>query len=145
MLPPGATVVGIDERTALALDLRAGCGHVLGNDGVTVLHAGSEQRFKAGTSFPLSLLGSFQMPEPAAGIPHPIWQEAIRAVDAAATQSKVEPPPEVLSLVEAREAARARKDWQAADDLRDQIASQGWQIQDTRQGPDLAPATERTR
>jgi cysteinyl-tRNA synthetase len=39
--------------------------------------------------------------------------------------------------VEERQAARARRDWAAADMLRQQLASLGWQVQDTPDGPRL--------
>ncbi len=50
------------------------------------------------------------------------------------------PPQEVQALLEQRQAARAAKDWAAADALRDQIAAAGWRIDDTPNGPRLEPA-----
>jgi cysteinyl-tRNA synthetase len=44
------------------------------------------------------------------------------------------PPDEVLALVEQRQAARLRKDWKAADVLRDKLAGLGWQLMDTPEG-----------
>jgi len=41
----------------------------------------------------------------------------------------------VRGLVEARAAAKAAKDWAAADRLRDEIAALGWTVKDTPQGP----------
>lgn len=41
----------------------------------------------------------------------------------------------VRSLVEARAAAKAAKDWAEADRLRDEIAALGWTVKDTPQGP----------
>ena len=46
-------------------------------------------------------------------------------------------PTEVLALVEERQAVRAAKDWGRSDQLRDAIASLGWTIKDTKQGPQL--------
>ncbi|MFM8321923.1 MAG: hypothetical protein ACKOC5_13500, partial [Chloroflexota bacterium] len=40
MLPPDITVVGIDEKTALLLDIPAGECHVMGLGGVTLIHTG---------------------------------------------------------------------------------------------------------
>ena len=45
-----------------------------------------------------------------------------------------QPPPEVMALAEAREAARGQKDFALADQLREQIAAKGWNIKDTSQG-----------
>jgi cysteinyl-tRNA synthetase len=48
-------------------------------------------------------------------------------------------PAEVLALVEQREQARAAKDWAASDRLRDAIATLGWVVKDTKDGPKLTP------
>jgi hypothetical protein len=139
MLPPEATVVGIDERMGLVLDLETGTGRTLGNDGVTVLRAGSIQRFGPGATFPLTELGPFKRPEPREGLPSDVWQGVVLALQQLRVARERTPAPEVLSLVEQREAARSTRDWRAADDLRDQILELGWQVQDTKQGPKLEP------
>jgi len=41
----------------------------------------------------------------------------------------------VLKLVDARQAARAAKNWAEADALRQRIAELGWQVLDTAEGP----------
>ncbi len=46
-------------------------------------------------------------------------------------------PAEVERLLKARQQARARKDWSAADVLREQIAAVGWKVVDTPEGPQL--------
>src|SRR5436190_7837307 len=43
-------------------------------------------------------------------------------------------PPEVISLAEKREAARAKRDFAAADELRGQIEAAGWEIRDVAEG-----------
>jgi cysteinyl-tRNA synthetase len=43
-------------------------------------------------------------------------------------------PDDVASLVEAREDARAARDWARADSLRDEIAEAGWEVRDTPDG-----------
>ena len=48
-------------------------------------------------------------------------------------------PAEVLTLVEQRQQARADKNWAMSDQLRDQIASLGWIVKDTKEGPKLTP------
>jgi cysteinyl-tRNA synthetase len=45
----------------------------------------------------------------------------------------------VLALLEERAAARAGRDWAAADRLRDCIAALGWQVRDTPAGQELSP------
>jgi cysteinyl-tRNA synthetase len=49
------------------------------------------------------------------------------------------PSPEVLALVEERQAARANKQWADSDRLRDAIAALGWVVKDTKEGPKLTP------
>jgi len=48
-------------------------------------------------------------------------------------------PPEVTTLVEARQQARAARDWKGSDELRDSIARLGWTVKDTKEGPKLTP------
>jgi cysteinyl-tRNA synthetase len=43
--------------------------------------------------------------------------------------------PEILALAEERQAARKAKDFARADEIRDQLAAQGWVIEDTPKGP----------
>ncbi|WP_213318093.1 cysteine--tRNA ligase [Chlamydiifrater volucris] len=46
-------------------------------------------------------------------------------------------PEEVLSLAKKRTEARRNKNWQLADALRDQITLLGYEIKDTKEGPEL--------
>jgi cysteinyl-tRNA synthetase len=46
-------------------------------------------------------------------------------------------PAEVLTLLEERKAARAAKEWKMSDAIRDQIATLGWQVKDTKDGQKL--------
>ena len=48
-------------------------------------------------------------------------------------------PPEAVELAEAREAARAAKDWGEADRLRDELRAMGWEVRDGPDGPELVP------
>jgi len=41
--------------------------------------------------------------------------------------------------MEEREAARAGKDFERADQLRDQLAEMGWTVRDSADGPTLVP------
>jgi cysteinyl-tRNA synthetase len=53
-----------------------------------------------------------------------------------------EVPTSVRRLAEEREAARRRKDFSAADELRDRIALEGFEVTDTPEGPVLAPRAD---
>jgi cysteinyl-tRNA synthetase len=49
-------------------------------------------------------------------------------------------PAEVIELSEARERARAARDYAEADRLREQIRARGWEVRDGPDGPELLPA-----
>jgi cysteinyl-tRNA synthetase len=49
-------------------------------------------------------------------------------------------PSEVVQLRDAREQARAARDYAEADRLRDEIRSRGWEVRDGPEGPELLPA-----
>jgi cysteinyl-tRNA synthetase len=51
-----------------------------------------------------------------------------------------EAPPEVAELADAREQARAARDYAEADRLREAIRAQGWEVRDSPNGPELLPA-----
>jgi cysteinyl-tRNA synthetase len=50
-----------------------------------------------------------------------------------------DPPSEVRELRDARERARAARDFDAADQLREQIRALGWEVRDSPTGPELLP------
>jgi cysteinyl-tRNA synthetase len=49
----------------------------------------------------------------------------------------VSAPPEALALLEARQAARAARDYAEADRLRDALRELGWEVRDSPDGPEL--------
>jgi cysteinyl-tRNA synthetase len=53
-----------------------------------------------------------------------------------------EPDAAALALLEAREAARAARDFAEADRLRDELAALGWQVRDSAGGPQLVRAEQ---
>jgi hypothetical protein len=142
LLPDTVTVVGIDEHTALALDLDSQTCQVMGPGGVTLLRHGDERRFDSDKdrSFPIAELGSFRMPSESTGIPVDVWEWVREAAVQAERAVAPTPTPEVLDLARKRQLARAQLDWRTADSLRDQISSLGWDIRDTPSGPELVPA-----
>jgi cysteinyl-tRNA synthetase len=50
-----------------------------------------------------------------------------------------EVPDELRQLAEERDAARAARDFERADAIRDELADAGWQIRDTPDGAKLVP------
>ena len=133
MLPPDVTVVGIDEHTALAIDLADGAAEVMGAGDVTVMRGHEARSFAPGGRFSLAEFGPFAWPQPDAGLPPAVWAEALAVAEAAAAPSQA--PAEVLALVEQREMARSQRAWAEADSLRQQVAALGWLIRDTAAGP----------
>jgi cysteinyl-tRNA synthetase len=49
-------------------------------------------------------------------------------------------PPEIVELLEQRQAARKAKDFKRSDALRDELKAKGWLIEDTPKGPKLKRA-----
>ena len=61
------------------------------------------------------------------------WWNQVNSVLALEPDS-VAIPGAVLALLEARQTARAGKDWAGSDRIRDQIAALGWQVKDSKEG-----------
>jgi len=142
MLPTDVTVVGIDERTALMLDLQQMVCHIFGPGSVTLVRDGEERFVTGEQSFPISELGPFRAPARLPqGIPDALWNqvEAAALADSAGAGATAAPPAQVLALVEQRRLARVRRDWTAADAIRDEVADLGWRVRDTPDGPVLSP------
>ncbi len=137
LLPPRQTVVGIDEHTALVLDPAGQTCHVMGKGNVTLLRGHERRQFAAGQQFEITQLGAFTSPPPETIVPANIWEQVRQAHAEDQAAGSPEPPPQVLALVEQRQAARQRKDWAAADELRDKVADFGWLVKDTPTGPEL--------
>jgi hypothetical protein len=142
LLPDTVTVIGIDEHTALFMDLRSQTCRVLGRGGVTLIRRGREQRFDSqeGHAFPIAELGPFRVPQPSAGISVQVWERVQAAEIQAGLSTASAPPQRVLDLAEKRQLARTLHDWRTADSIRDQISSLGWHVRDTPTGPELVPA-----
>lgn len=160
LLPEPCLVIGIDEKTALFMDLASMTARVFGNGGVTLIHHGESHEsaygqtladqelndlarqmgshvhyFQAGAIFPLDICCPFCLPEPGFGIPSTIWSRALQQASQSPEEDR--PPLEVMELVQARQEARQKRDWAIADALRSQIEALGWLIQDTPQGPQV--------
>lgn len=137
LLPADTTIVGIDEHTALVIDVADESCQVMGQGRVTVLRDGETQRFESGSTFESSVLGTCEVPVSGTEI-HSHARDLIRSIQAERA-APPEPPPEVEELVERRQGAREEEDWATADRLRDQIEDLGWQVEDTPHGPQLQP------
>ncbi|MFL7813573.1 MAG: cysteinyl-tRNA synthetase [Anaerolineales bacterium] len=135
LLPPGQTVIGIDENTGLVIDFQAGCLHAVGQGTVTIIKEGDELMIPAGSGLDLSELGEFKLCDPLAGISSSSWQAALQAQN---QQAAPDTPDEVVvQLADKREDARRNKNWELADQLRGQIEELGWTVQDNPDGYQL--------
>ncbi|MEI7848684.1 MAG: cysteinyl-tRNA synthetase [Chloroflexota bacterium] len=133
-LPADHMVLGLDEHTGIIMDFNKRECQVVGVSSVSLVRACDPKIHSSGTSFPLSEIGPMLEPSPfGQGISAAAWEMALNVPEPEAADAET-PPAEVLLLAEARLAARNRKDWAASDDLRRQISSLGWTIQDTPQG-----------
>ena len=63
--------------------------------------------------------------------------EKIDSVLGIGAKSAVETPPELLALLDERQAARKSKNFARSDAIRDELKSKGWQIEDTPAGARL--------
>jgi len=64
------------------------------------------------------------------------WDK-IDSVFAVGAPMEVEVPAEILTLLDARQAARKAKDFKRADAIRDELKAKAWVIDDTPKGPRL--------
>jgi hypothetical protein len=138
MLPPGIDILGVDEHTAVCLDFQKDQVLVLGRGGLTWLpHEGTSLRVEAGGSTALEAIGLSRSAPPSDDIPAPVWQLAREAAERVRSVEAPRPTDVVQALVAERTAARTRGDWAAADQIRDRLIAEGWEIRDTPGGPEL--------
>lgn len=133
LLPENTLVIGLDEHTGLIFNFEQASARVFGKDSIHIVKGGNERAIKHGMSFSLSDLGDFRLPErDELDIPEHIWQAA------QTTEKSIDViPAGILALVEQRETARRNLDWQKSDEIRKALADLGWQVKDTRAGPEI--------
>ncbi|OGN90554.1 MAG: hypothetical protein A2158_06160 [Chloroflexi bacterium RBG_13_46_14] len=137
ILPSEVNVAGIDEHTALIIDLTNEHCTVMGNGTVTFIRQGQETRYKDGETFDIVELGPYKKIEPWIGIPPDVWKRVSTAREEEREAASEPPPDEVLALMQDRERARTAGNWDSADLLRQQIQETGWKVSDTKDGPEL--------
>lgn len=136
-LPENHTVLGLDEHTGIIFDFQRRECLVMGVSSISLVRTCNPIIYPSGSRIPLEEIGAFQILDPPSkGISPAVWEMVLSAPPPASVIQE-SPPPEVTALAEARQAARIRKDWAAADDYRRQILAFGWAVQDTPEGPKL--------
>jgi len=136
LLPAENILVGLDEHSGIIIDFDLASCEVSGVSSVSVLKQNSMEIYPAGAKFLLSELGKLALPSSSEqGIRPDAWEMITHVVNLEADEET--PPDEALSLLEQRKDARTRKDFAESDRLRDQIASLGWTVQDSKEGQKL--------
>jgi hypothetical protein len=135
-LPPGTTILGLDELTAAILDWRSGTCAVEGKGTVTICREGGEKIVRAGEKFPLDDLGVYRPPAARFGVGDAVWEEVRRVRSGGGSP---EAPAEVTALLAERNKFRKAGDYARADGIRSEIEKSGWQVLDTPEGPELRP------
>lgn len=138
LLPEDQVVVGIDENTGLVIDFKTSCYYVVGQGNVTIIQNNNQRVIPSGAAKDLSELGGFELPDPLSGISEDNWKAAVQA-DVKSPSNL--PPLEVIRLAESRQQARMRKDWEKSDQIRNQIETLGWSVQDDSDGYNLERKT----
>ena len=137
LLEPSTTVVGIDEHTALIINVNDKQCNVVGKGSVTIIPDQKKRRIFTNGPFPISELGTLSIAkeQPAnykSALP---WITKLQSN----TSPLIEPSKTVLDTCASREQARKTGDWALADSLRNQLQDMGWQVDDTREGYKLIP------
>lgn len=144
LLPPGHTVLGLDEHTGVIIDFAAGICTVAGVSSVSLVRACQARIFPSGAVFSVEELGTVRCPSEASeGIPPEVWSMVWEAEQARSRETEPEVPEEVLRLLEERQEARQQRDWQRSDALRERIRQLAWEVQDTLEGQKVRPKNRR--
>ncbi len=126
LITPNAPILGIDENTALIIDVITNSCTVLGRGSVTLLKNNEIFILEKNVYYSLNLL-----------------RKGINGVGTAFLTSKKivqerksteEIPKEIQELVEKRQKARVNKDYKLADTIREELFNKGYQIEDTPSG-----------
>ena len=84
------------------------------------------------------LLAEGKLPPAAAAAALAAWDK-VDSVFGLGRKPDAEAPPEIVALLDERQAARQAKDFKKSDAIRDELKGKGWVIEDTPKGPRLKP------
>jgi hypothetical protein len=155
-LPANLAVVGIDEKTALMLDLQSGTCRVVGQGGVTIIHTGHEHRssgpdlrgtgldevaeqrlghihlYRDGEKFPLQQCCPLELRSAVENLPPTAWKQALQVQEClAAERLTASRTPTQVSALEAvpAEVKRLLQQRQEARLRRDWLAADTFRSQ----------------
>ncbi|MEE2884823.1 MAG: cysteinyl-tRNA synthetase [Chloroflexota bacterium] len=130
-------ILGIDEHTALMLDLSHKTCSVVGKGSITIINSIGTTIFQSGENFSTDLLGNVHFPEQGEGIRSDVWEKVVTHHRHLKENPSL--PDNVINLIKERSEARDQKDWEKSDLLRDQLIQQGYFVKDTSDGPKISP------
>ena len=147
-MPDETFILGIDEHTAIMLDIDAGAVAVHGRGGVTIRRRGTALRHETGETFALKELQSAlstSAPAPEQAETEEVTGEAAiaqRLVELEKEQARIRArerlvDPLVRALLDIREQARERGDYAVADDIRERLVTLGVDVGDSPAGPSV--------
>jgi hypothetical protein len=162
-LPPDAGILGIDEHTAAIIDLEEDRLSVIGRANVYWRRDGETLVIENGTTIELSKIQAYQATvSQSLTLPHietasveklaliasqggPLAIEAVAELSRLANHSNATlnyPPALIDGLLEIRDAARTRKDFELSDQIRDLLLQSSIEVMD---GPDGSSWSYRSR
>jgi len=131
LVPDENVTLGLDEHTGVIMDFESGMCEISGVSSVSLVSDCDPVMHPAGAKFPLSEIGEIRIPDPIeSGISEKAWDMVLNAPPL----DDDKPSDEVVALAEKRLAARAEKNWAKSDQLRDEINTLGWTVQDSKEG-----------
>ena len=132
MLPPEITLIGIDEQTAMCINFEGSNScTIFGMGSVTINQDGRSRTFSKGKYDPSDLGFNLIVPRREELIDNSTWS----TVTQAQRSEKPQPTSKILTLVNQRESARKKKNWEEADRIRKKINESGWDVKDAPDGP----------
>ena len=141
-MPDDVFILGIDEHTAVIVDLDAGLVSVMGRGALTVRRRGDSRVFAAGAELAIDQLGNIDprpnaQPTTRAGTP--VSEVAQRLIDVERQLADLRGrasllEPLVEAVLEVRRLARSSGDFATADAIRDRLLALGIDIADAADG-----------
>jgi cyanophycinase-like exopeptidase len=133
------TLIHTGHKHPSDISLNTNSGNFIGSDrdlhAIAESRAGHFHQYRSGQVFSMNEIGHFHACHPEATLPTEIWQKANQVLLDNQLVIFEKTPAEVLRLIEQREIARQAAKWSEADGLRNKIASLGWEVIDSKNGP----------
>jgi len=134
LLPASLPIIGIDEQTALIITLSDQIKwKITGIGNVTVKRGAEVIQISAGEYKPAEFGLEFSFPT---GLTDDLL-DLMEIIENNQRDDPSPPPQNVIDLADKRLKVRQSNQWDIADELRDQILSLGWDIDDTKDGYQL--------